>query len=306
MLPLSTLFESPTIAKLVQRMKMRETHGEWRSLVPINPNGSNRPLFLIHGAEGNVLMYRPLATHLGKDQPVYGLQAAGLDGRELMDVNLIKVASSYIEEIKTVQPYGPYLLGGYCLGGTIALEMAHQLQAMGESGSLVVMFENYNIKAMQWPLPTYMKVGNSFLNSYYHFLNLISARGGWFAFFKEKLKVEISRARISAWSLWVKTHRLMGRKDEYLHHLKIGEAYDNALVHYEVKPYSGRVALFLSTKCFFGFPSTNGGWGDIIKGGLEVYKLSTYPRSSMIEPHVRELSLKLRALLDETPTQPAT
>jgi amino acid adenylation domain-containing protein len=299
-LPLSLLFESTTPRDLAQKIQGRTIQENWRSTVPINVKGTRRPLFLIHGAEGNVLIYRSLSLHLGEDQPVYGLQAAGLDGSELEKVDFEKVAYHYIKEIQKVQQRGPYLLGGYCLGGTIALEMAHQLQTMGDSAGLVAMFENYNIKAIQWPQPTAVKLCNSVLNVHYHMLNLMAARGDRWTFFNEKLKVEMMRARISSRAAWAKTIHRLGGGTNNLHHLKVGKAFDEALTRYEVKPYRGRVALFLACKALMGFNAPKGGWGDVIEEGLEVYTMPINPRGSMVEPHVRNLATKLRILLDET------
>lgn len=300
-LPLAKLFESPSIKLLGLELdkKLKETKG-WQSLVPIKTKGSRSPLFLVHGAEGNVLIYRTLSLYLGEDQPVYGLQAAGLDGSELGEIDFENVAPRYIEEIRKVQPNGPYLLGGYCLGGTIALEMAHQLQAMGESVSFVAMFETYNIKAIQWPQPILVKACNQILNFYYHLLNLIAARGGRWAFFKEKLKVEIVRVKISARAALAKTKSLKERKNYFLPHLKVREAFDNANERYEIKPYNGRVAVFLTKKRFIGFNSPKGGWGDAINNGLEVYTLPINPHGSMIEPYVRDLAAMVRILLDKS------
>jgi thioesterase domain-containing protein/acyl carrier protein len=300
-LPLATLFRAPSIELIgLELDKKRKIANDWQSLVPINTKGTRNPLFLVHGAEGNILIYRSLALHLGEDQPVYGFQAAGLDGSGLGEVDFEKVAYGYIKEILKIQPDGPYLLGGYCLGGTIALEMAHQLKNLGKTVSLVAMFENYNIKTVQWPLPTSVKFGNKILNVYYHFLNLISARGGRISFLKEKLEVEIYRAKISARLAWVKLHNFMGGKSDILPHQRVEEAFDDALMRYEIKPYSERVALFLTIRCLLVFNDPKGGWADTIREGLEIYTLQGNPRASMTEPYVRDLAVKLRALLDET------
>ncbi len=78
-LPLAILFQASTVADLAEVIRKDDWMPSWSSLVPIQPGGSRRPLFLVHGAEGNVLLYRQLATHLGSDQPVYGFQSQGLE-----------------------------------------------------------------------------------------------------------------------------------------------------------------------------------------------------------------------------------
>ena len=181
---------------------------DWQSLVAINrtndttggPNSGRLPLFLVHAAEGNILLYRSLAAHLGADQPVFGLQSAGLDGRSAIDGRFEHVARRYIHEIRQVQPHGPYMLGGYCLGGTLAFEMAQQLIEAGETIGLVALIETYNLRAMRWPLPLPQRLINRFvINPYFHLQNLAAAEGeGKRTFFMEKLRVEIARVKDSA------------------------------------------------------------------------------------------------------------
>src|SRR5262249_30812166 len=115
----------------------------WSSLVPIRPSGSKPPLFCVHAAGANVLIYRPLARHLSPDQPVYALQAQGLDGIKLPYTNVEEMATHYIKEILTVQPNGPYFLLGASFGGLVVYEMAQQLIAMGEKVALLVLFDTY-------------------------------------------------------------------------------------------------------------------------------------------------------------------
>ena len=135
-LPLATLFHAPTVRQLADLLRQKDWKPSWASLVPIQPAGSRKPLFCVHGAGGNVLLYRDLARHLGPDQPIYGLQSRGIDGGESYLTRFEDMAAHYINEIKTVQPEGPYNLAGYCLGGTLALEMAQQLEAKGEEVAL--------------------------------------------------------------------------------------------------------------------------------------------------------------------------
>jgi amino acid adenylation domain-containing protein len=144
-LPLATLFKAPTIEQLASFLRQEKPPQElWGSLVPLQTDGSKPPLFCIHGGGFNVLIYRQLAQYLGSDRPVYALQARGLDGDfgSILD-RIEDMATDYIQEIKTVQPQGPYLLAGLSNGGNIALEMAQQLQAQGQTVAIVAMFDSY-------------------------------------------------------------------------------------------------------------------------------------------------------------------
>ena len=80
-----------------------------------------------------MLLYRELARHLGTEQPFYGLQAQGLDGKIPFYTSIEEMAAHYLAEIRAVQPEGPYFLGGYCMGGTLAYHIAQELLAREES-----------------------------------------------------------------------------------------------------------------------------------------------------------------------------
>ncbi|WP_121810359.1 non-ribosomal peptide synthetase [Mucilaginibacter kameinonensis] len=141
-LPLATLFEHATIEKLAARLEGDEVIS-WESLVPIKPTGSKMPLYIVHGAGLNVLLFNALAMNMDAEQPVYGLQARGLNGiDEPLDV-MEEIAANYIAEIVAKNPEGPYALAGYSLGGIIAYEMANQLIAAGKEVKMVAMFDTY-------------------------------------------------------------------------------------------------------------------------------------------------------------------
>jgi len=128
-LALSAVFEAATVEQMSQLLR-RGAHPEHRSnLVPILPHGTKRPLFFVHPGGGGIGVYRHLASLLGKDQPFYGLQA--LDDEENEQEAILSIeqrAAQYIAALKTIDPEGPYILGGWSMGGYIAYEMAQQLK----------------------------------------------------------------------------------------------------------------------------------------------------------------------------------
>src|SRR5205814_6623421 len=133
-LPLASLFQNPTIAQLASLLEpdsKQPTH--WNSLVCIRQGGEKPAVFIVHGAGGNILIYRDLARHLNPGVSVYGLQSVGLDGHKRPLGAVEEMAASYVEEITRQQPEGPYVLAGYCMGGKVALEMARLLEERGQS-----------------------------------------------------------------------------------------------------------------------------------------------------------------------------
>jgi amino acid adenylation domain-containing protein len=133
--PLAALFERATVEHLAQRIRAGRT---FTPLVPLATQGEGPPLFFVHQAGGNVMSYLHLARHA---VPFYGLQARGSDGRETPLDTIESMAALYIDALRELQPHGPYRLGGHSLGGRIAFEMARQLEAAGESLSLLAILD---------------------------------------------------------------------------------------------------------------------------------------------------------------------
>lgn len=140
-LPLATLFQAVTIEQLAKVIRQEQGLTPWSLLVPIQTSGDKPPLFCPQGVGGNVLVYRDLARYLGPDQPVYGLQAQGLDGKKSPYFRLEDMAADFINQIRTIQPEGPYFLAGLSAGGRVAFEIAQQLHTQGQKVALLAMFD---------------------------------------------------------------------------------------------------------------------------------------------------------------------
>jgi amino acid adenylation domain-containing protein/non-ribosomal peptide synthase protein (TIGR01720 family) len=138
-LPLAALFQASTVERLAALA--RREPAPWTPLVPIQPGGDLPPFFLVHPVGGGVLAYAGLARQLGPRQPFYGLEAQGLDGAERPLESILEMAYYYVEAIRTVQPHGPYRLGGWSLGAVIAFEMARALRLRGEEVEVVALIE---------------------------------------------------------------------------------------------------------------------------------------------------------------------
>ncbi|MBE9213160.1 amino acid adenylation domain-containing protein [Plectonema cf. radiosum LEGE 06105] len=139
-LPLSTLFENPTIEKLATIVSQPSRQKSGSPLVAINSSGSKIPFFCIHGAGGGITHYFNLSRRLGEDYPFYALEDnVEQDKPEIISVE--ETATRYLQEIRKVQPNDPLLLGGHCYGGVLAFEMAQQLQKQGQTVGLVVVID---------------------------------------------------------------------------------------------------------------------------------------------------------------------
>ena len=148
-LPLSALISQPTIRALAELIESQGTSHLWEVIVPIRRTGEKTPLFLIHGAGLNILLYQSLTKHLKADRPIYALQARGLDGKQTLNTNIPEMAGFYIDEIKKVQPKGPYYFLGFSLGGFIAYEMGRILAERGEQSYFVGAIDSVVSDAME-------------------------------------------------------------------------------------------------------------------------------------------------------------
>ncbi|MEL6820908.1 MAG: alpha/beta fold hydrolase, partial [Calditrichota bacterium] len=304
-LPLATLFNVQTIAGLANFIREEKEADDWRSLVAIRSAGSRKPLFLIHGAGGNVLLYRDLAKYLNEDQPVYGLQAQGLDGSMNYLTRFEDMAERYIREIREVQPRGPYYLGGYCLGGTIAYEIARQLDAIGEKVALVAMFETFNIQTLDKKYYSgKYEIVYKLQNWMFHLRNLLSVDGRERnRFFLEKARVERSRAKAAlqvSFSRFKTKLNGEGQVEDKKAPVILDPINDEAQAHYFPQPYSGRITLFRPEKHFLGFGDKHSGWSGLAEGGINLQHMPLCPRGMMVEPFVQILAEKLENCIEST------
>ncbi len=134
------LYRAPTVAALTLLVRDAFERGRFTSLVAIQPGGTRPPFFCVHGGAGTVLHLRTLSRALGSDQPFYGLQAPGLLGHGYPVPGIRAMARRYVDEVRAVQPAGPYLLGGYCFGSIVAWEMVRLLRQAGEDVAVLVVF----------------------------------------------------------------------------------------------------------------------------------------------------------------------
>ncbi|MCF7697207.1 amino acid adenylation domain-containing protein, partial [Mycetohabitans sp. B2] len=142
-IPMPVLFEAPTLAALVQRVSAQDNVQDesFAVVLPIQPRGVRPPLFCVHPVTGLSWHYRGLADHLEANQPLYGLQARGLDGVSSPAFTIEAMAMDYIQQIRRIQPHGPYCLLGWSFGGKVVHSMATQLEQQGERVALLAVLD---------------------------------------------------------------------------------------------------------------------------------------------------------------------
>lgn len=154
---LRTLFEAPTVAGLTERLVMNDPDDALDVLLPLRTTGSRTPLFCIHPGGGISWSYSGLLNHIGSEYPVYAIQARGLGRPEPRPTSFEEMAADYANQIRKIQPEGPYLLLGWSAGGLIAHAIACELQARGERTALLAILDAYPVKDVAFeevPVPT--------------------------------------------------------------------------------------------------------------------------------------------------------
>jgi amino acid adenylation domain-containing protein len=312
-IPLATLLQAPTIKKLASLL-VETNELSLPALVPIQSNGSNPPFFCIHARGGNVLFYRDLAKRLGPDQPFYGLQMLGLDGKRPLQTRIEEMAAHYLKEIKEIQPEGPYLLGGASFGGTAAYEMAQQLLAQGEQVALLALFDTTGPDYPR-PLPGTTRVRSrvyGLVRSFQHRVNslkLLSAQERADFLRKQGSRIRVKTVRFAKRTSRNIAQRLPKKIRGLLFSpatarpwalLETEKAITKALKHYVTRPYPGRLTLFRASKQPLGiYPDPTLGWGELVTGELVIHEVPGFHGTIVAEPHVRFLAEQLKACIEE-------
>ena len=210
------------------------------SVVPVKPSGCKRPFFYVHGL-GGYGSNPTLAKYIDSNRPFYGLQAIGLNGQKSPYTRIEDMVAHYIKEIQTVQPQGPYLLGGRCIGGNIAFEIARQLKRHGEQVLVVTMSDTPN------------------------------------PFIEEQQRVDsLNHWRLVGQAKWREKLTEHGLSSTQIDNsLRVMDANQQIIANYKPQLYSGRVVYFSAqeNRDLIFDPMQANGWNSWVAGGIEVVKV---------------------------------
>jgi amino acid adenylation domain-containing protein len=303
-LPLSVLFTNPTIRQLAKLYEKQPEEKLWNPLVIIKESGTRNPLYFAHGVSGNVFKYHMLANLLHPDQPSYGLQAVGLNGVAEPFNNMEEMAAYHIQDLLKFQPKGPYALAGGSFGGYLALEMAHQMKAMGHEVNFLCLLDIEATNQLEF-LPTGIKQIKSaqllterFIKRALHFIK--SDKETKQQYLQDKLKQLNQENDVES---WLDKHKITAKigEESAAYFKKVEAACYNALVNYKLKPYSGDVILIRAKEGYFN--NTFGydlGWKYYVNGNLQVEVVSGDHNSIFWEPNVTDLAKTIETLLAKT------
>ncbi len=296
-LPLAILFENSTVEKLSLMLEMDGKSITWDSLVPIKPTGNKIPIYIVHGAGLNVLLFNTLAKHMDAEQQVYGLQAKGLNGVDEPLSRMEDIAAHYVSSIMAQNPTGPYALAGYSFGGIIAYEMARQFAVLNKEVRMLGMFDTYAYRTPHYDplLVKYVKRGMYFGRKIWHAMLF---KDGFMKTITTRAKaVERGAVRL-LWKLKFGTEQKQTGFFGYSH--KIDEMNNKAQKHYRIMPYDISIELFRAeTRSFYLDDYVYMGWKPYALKGVNIHNVPGEHNTIFKEPNDKEFAHILQACLDK-------
>ena len=260
-----------------------------RSLVPLKPTGDSPPLFARPGHNGDVFCYRALAEYLDPRQPLYGMEPKGLDGSPVPDT-VEGIARYEVEQIRQLQPHGPYHLAGYCAGGAVAFESARQLAAAGEEVSRLLLFGS--------PFPTVYRTHPARL--YLRTLGYrVRRHSGALTSASYGDSVEYVRERMRA-----RAAAAADARDPALAHRRaVEDATVEAVKRYDPGYFDGRVDLFLPNEAWRHSGDRPEDWKQVAAEVVEHIGPDESDGDTMLrEPHVAALAVLIASSLGNDAT----
>ncbi|MFP2933140.1 alpha/beta fold hydrolase, partial [Pyxidicoccus sp. 3LG] len=297
-LPVSALFQASTVERMALRLEQHEQGPRpTPNLMRLDTGTStHRPLFLVHGGGGSVLGYSELVRQLGPDRPVYGLSASGMETGEPPVASIEVLARDYLAQLRTVQPQGPYLLGGWSFGGLVAYEMARLLQAQGETVELLALLDSQAPTGQPRPAPDTLMQLASFgriLGLAWQDLPLDVER-------LARMDVREALAYVLEQSRRSPSGGLMLDVDVVERLFRVYQRLSQAQRTYVPGgTYTGPTVLFrAATPPGEQAPAEDAGWHAWLTGALTVYEVPGDHYTLLSEPHVSRVTERLATHLD--------
>ncbi len=286
---LAILFKYPDIRSLSDFIDNFHNESIYTSLVPIKPSGNKPPLYIIHGEGLNILNFSHLATYVDPEQPIFGLQAKGLNSIDEPLDNLPAIAGHYLNEILQHNPNGPYLIAGYSFGGYVAVEMRKQLADMGKQVKMLMMFDT-NAEKTEYK--------------------------DWYSVLPKKVRRHLPRIVKSLMYQPVKLLKAVIRRvsdkiaensekkrDARVFYQQIKNIKQKHLIafrKYPMVPFDDKVYLYRADICvhYVNDPEFLG-WKKFAKKGVELYHIPGDHLSMLLPPNVKEFASILQKSMDD-------
>ena len=293
-LPIATLFNNSTIERLALQLSDEKKEDNWDAVVPIKTTGNKAPLFLIHGAGLNILLFKSISEYFDADQPVYGIQALGLSRETDIPSTIQDIAAHYIKEILQVVPSGQCALAGYSMGGFIAYDMARQLKAMGKEVQFLAVMDTY--------------AGNNqeIENKVTHIANKIKRQFRKVPFFTKsfisdpgealKYQVVVVKKRLTK----LTSPGIIIPKDTFTdYEAEVLRTYDRALAKYTLAPLDVKMILFrVKKRLYFLDDLVTLGWDKFALKGVTVHEVPGDHKTFLFPPNSEQFAHIMQSALD--------
>ncbi len=300
-LPLATLFDNPTIEKIARLFDFGGRSITWDSLVPIKPRGNKTPLYIVHGAGLNVLLFNAVAMGLSPEQPVYGLQAKGLNGIDEPYSKIEDMAAHYISAIMRQNPDGPYALAGFSFGGIIAFEMARQFEALGKEVKMLAVFDTYAYRTTYYD-PLRVKILKKARFYFKSILHTLKFTNGFKNTIADKTKLIKRKLIRRYWSL--RYGKDQNQPGFFGYSYKIDKCNFDALKQYQFKPQNIAVEVFKAeTRTFYIDDKVNMGWKPYALKGVSIHNIPGEHNTIFKAPNDKIFAVVLQKCLDKAAIQ---
>jgi thioesterase domain-containing protein len=259
-LPLGVLFECRTVAQLASRLRgdsgSSRGAGLWNTVVPIRSAGTRPPIYCVSGLGGNPLHLHTLSDALGDDQPFYGLQHRGVDGRHEPHHSIEAMAQEFLSDVRKIQPRGPYILAGYRSAGLAAYELARRLHGLGERVALLTLLDTPSPRGAQQGVKARVQSRLAELKRPTSLAERLAGRADTW--------VMRARSTIGA--------QLSSRDPFRYRHEAVLHAGMDASRHFRPEPYDGNVLLVVVDRGEGAREGTNG-WRELVRGSFEIVRV---------------------------------
>jgi thioesterase domain-containing protein/acyl carrier protein len=297
-IPLATLFAAPTVAELAGLIEGRERIPETSPINHFRGAGGGVPLFYVPGIHGFGFLPEVIAKKVGESGRFFdGFEYPGLTGPEAMPSRVEELAAALMPQLEKIWPEGPCFLAGYSFGGTVAFELARQLQAKGRIVPLLVLMDSSNHGA---------RLRKRSLREMWRVFRDRSANGDIYSIGSSIMQASLNKMR------FLLDRRLATRVQPGAGVDSIEKAMERANQQYHPGAFNGRVTLLkVDEPVFCGFRHTYeydplNGWGPVCLGGVEVIRVKGDHFTFLEEPAIHDIAEIMRRLLAQANEQIAT
>ncbi len=302
-LPVTAVLRAQTIEEMARLLE--DDPVQWTALVPLQPHGSKAPFFWIHGDKSDAFLPR----YLDPDQPVYALVHQSQNGTPARFTTVEQIARHYLREMRMIQPAGPYLLGGFCFGGLVAFEIAHQLKEQGDEVRLLALVEPSPLQTCRSsPVrlspppakqPWFDRVRKTGLRNLHHVRQIGIREGALFVARGTVAKAVASFYRVTARpsrtlkaTLCRGYHWLQLAAPFALRSSYILSVYRRARRKYEARIFPGAVSVFVDPE------HVRGNWTALATGEVDVHEIPFGHEAILVEPAIEEWAVALKGCIE--------